>query len=75
MIFKPVLYKRSFVNLLEDKSVLVGRETMYQITSNMNNHDITKICMPALSHKVHADKSNLQCRHLGLLKFIEGSAF
>ena len=64
-----------FVNLLEDKSVLIGEETMYQLASKINNHGITKSCKPALLHNVHVDKSNLHCRHLGLLKFQEGSYF
>ena len=64
-----------FVNLLEDKSVLIGRETMYQLARKISNYDITKLCMPALPQKMHVDKSNLHCRRLGLLKVREGSDF
>ena len=58
------------MNLLEDKSVL-----MYQLASKINNFDKIKICMPALAQNVHVNKSNLHFRHLGLMKFREGSDF
>ena len=63
------------VYLLEDKSVLICRETMYQLASKINIYGLTKICMPALPHNVHVDKSNLHCRHLGLSKFRVDSDF
>ena len=64
-----------FVNLLENKSVLIGRKTMYQLASEINNYGITKICMTVLPRNVHEDNSNSHCKHLGLLQFREGSIF
>ena len=62
-----------FLNLLEDKSLLIGRETLYQLASKTNNYSITKMCMPALPHNVHVDKSNLHNRYLELSKFRKDS--
>ena len=62
-----------FLNLLEDTSLLIGRETLYQLASKTNNYSITKMCMPALPHNVRVDKSNLHNRHLELPMFRKDS--
>ena len=58
-----------FVNHLWDKSVMIGKETVCQLASKINNFSMTKICIPALPYNVYVHKSNLHCTHLGLQKF------